>query len=376
MKKITIFFILSILFLSANSFALDSSIWYKFPIPEYKYSYSYLEFPDFFDWKIEGEEYHVNLQSNMYYNYFNQKKGNFIQLSGGVRGNWMKYKRIYSDHTERAEYKSLDSYIRFYITKYFDKLNLWASNYTRLITQNNAKPQLDSYNTAGVGIGRIVYCTSVAKAIRLVDEFDLNANVKLVLQIADIIAKKEMYREKYKDTWEEIYYKKLAKLIGFPEKGLKVRRILASHIYVLNTRMKGFELRLGYENSFSINADTQSEGSIIIQGDYGLPWGLNKQITLQSELARDMDDNEYQLIFTGIFGLDLSYTWTNNFKITNSNIFYNDDKSDYNKIILSLETRKNILNRLVSSLEINYQTKTNSNPKYFQTKLRLIYAIL
>ncbi len=74
MKKIIILIPILIILTSINCLALDSSIWYQFPVPEYSYSHAYLSPLRILDWEIHGKNSEVNVGGNVVYDLFLPKR--------------------------------------------------------------------------------------------------------------------------------------------------------------------------------------------------------------------------------------------------------------------------------------------------------------
>ena len=366
-KSIPLLFILLLFILSSFCFALDSSIWYKFPVPEYSYSQAYITAPDILEWKIYEDYSEVLLKPGLSFNLFSQTENFKCSHHGDLLGIWYRQKDD-TDKNTIIDWKEVHFNYDIEIERYFSVLNLWGSGNLMMKATDNFECQTGLTMDIGSGLGRIVSCVPVADAIRLAHELDINADDKAILDIAAILGEKSKYQHEYKDTWPEVFYQEIAQMIGLPEMGLKVRRILSSKIYQAVQRSRGWELRLGYGNVFFTGTEPQPKGYITIVLDYELPWGLNKQFSLILDYDKNLEDESS--VFSGNvhFGLDHSLAWVSYIDLgyheTIGNSIYLDDDSGF---IISAGTAKNIFNRLVSKLSLIYRT----DPYYLEPKFDL-----
>lgn len=374
MKKLILIPILIILS-TINCLALDSSIWYQFPVPEYSYSHAYLTVPNIFRWQIHGVENQIVIYCGIHMDFFSQNKDLDYWYRGVLNGAW--HKRKYHSGGQDQIYESKEAKYSDYFgaTKYFDSFNIWGTGSLNINARNEYECRTILDLEIGVGIGRIVYCTSVAKAIRLVKELDIRADENLILEIADIIGKQSEYTTKYKDDWEEVFYQKIADMVGLLEQGLKVRRILSSSIYEMNSRARGWELKLGYENMYFTGIEPELKGRITLHAEYQLPWELNKQIYFIADYSRDLDDDRSNLYIAGRFGIDHSYTWASFIGINADKTFNTPSGNKNASYGITVGTEKNIFDRLVSNFGLSFDKKAYSSDPYFDMWLELKYYL-
>ena len=358
-----------------NCFALDSSIWYKFPIPEYSYSHAYITFPDFLNWQVHGDDNEIYLRSGIIYNYFLQNNNSTINNYGSIRADLNQYEYHYGSDVYKKDERRVSYHNNFTGAIYFGKFNIWSEGLLDMYAQKGRECLTDLKLEIGGGLGRIVNCTPVVRAIRLLKEFEIKEDEDLIFQVADFYAKKAKFSKKYTDTWEEIFYQKIAEMIGFPGQSMKVRRILISGIYETVSRSRGWEVKLGYGNRFFRGIDPHPKGYVVLKAEYHLPWGLTKQVTLHSEYMRDFDDDSSFLGVGAFFEIEHTYTWASHIVITADKPF-NSLKSDEDmNYCISVGTEKSIFNKLVSSLSVEYKKISDSEDPYFNLRLDLKYYL-
>jgi len=373
MKKIIILITILIILSTIHCVALDSSIWYKFPVPEYSYSQAYIYTPDFFRWAIHGDESIINLEAGGYYNYFIQHSDFDIWCKSAIHGGW--YKADSGNPNPSYERKEISYQNDFGATKYCNIFNIWSEGNFIINARNEYKCRTELDLEIGGGLGRIVNCTPVVRAIRLLKEFEIKEDEDLIFQVADFYAKKAKFSKKYPDTWEEIFYQKIAEMIGFPDQSIKVRRILISGIYETVSRFRGWEVKLGYGNIFFRGIDPHPKGYVTLKAKYQLPWGLTKQVTLQSELVRNFDHDSSKLGVGASFEVEHNYTWASYLEITADKTFNSSGDDEDMNYYISVRTEKNLFNKLVSGLSVEYKKISDSEDPYFNLRLDFKYYL-
>ncbi|MCD6328857.1 MAG: hypothetical protein J7M10_00635 [Candidatus Cloacimonetes bacterium] len=373
-KTIPLLFIILLFIFSSFCFALNSSIWYKFPIPEYSYSHAYLSSGRILDWVLHGKNSELNVGGAVVYDLFCQKEKSTVYYNGVISGVWNRVEREHNNETYKTDRKSLKNSNRFGATRYFDLINVWGNGKFDIIAQNEGECSNELQLEVGAGLGRIIRCTSVNKAIQLLQEFDIRLDEKLILGVADLIDKISVYKKQYRDTWQEVFYQEIAEMIEKPEQGLKVRRILTSIIYVTFSRSRGWEVKIGYMNSFFYLAD-QPRGYVTIQAEYVLPWGLNKQINLGTRCNRKLDDESYSIYINAEFDIEHKYTWGSYIRLFASKEFNTNGERGNADYGVRIGSKKNIFDKLVSSLILDIYKSSYSSDPYFNLSLVLKYYL-
>ena len=375
MKKIIILIPILIILTSINCLALDSSIWYKFSIPEYSYSQAYIDVPNILQWQIHGNDNEIYLRSGISYDYFLQRDDFKISNNGEVRVVWNKYEHHTNDNVYKKDDYKISYYNEFNAIKYFDFFNIWSDGILEMCSRKGYECQSDLELEVGGGLGRIVNCTPVVRAVRLMKEMGIEEDENLVFQVADFYAKKSTFSKKYPNTWEEEFYQRIAKMIGLPDQVLKVKRILSSSIYKTVSRSRGWEVKLGYGNNFFTGIDPHPKGYGVLKAEYRLPWGLTKQVTFQSELARNFDHDSSKLGIGASFEVEHNYTWASYLEITADKTFNSSGNDEDMNYCISVGTEKNIFNKLVSDLSLEYKKISDSPDPYFDLLLQLKYYL-
>ncbi|MBC8526930.1 MAG: hypothetical protein H8D22_08775 [Candidatus Cloacimonetes bacterium] len=376
MKKPFIILAAIILLIPLESIALDGSIWYKFPIPEYSYSQAYITIPDFLNWKIHGDDNDIYIRSGISYSFFLQNHKITVNNYGNVRAYVNKYEHHYGSDVYKKDERTIAYYNNFTGAIYFGKFNVWSEGLLRMYAQKGRECRTDLELEVGGGIGRIVKCTAVVQAIRLIKELKIKEDEELILQIADLYAKKSTFSRNYPDTWEEIFYQKIAEMVGLPDQALKVKRILTNGIYETVSRSSGWEVKFGYGNNFFTGIDPHSKGFVVLNAEYHIPWGLTKQVTFQTEYMRDLDVDSSLLGAGAFFEIEHSYTWASHMQISGDKIFNSLNIDKNMNYCISVGTEKNIFNKLVAGLSVEYTKISQSLDPYFKLLLDLKYYLL
>ena len=113
MKKPFIILAAIILLIPLESIALDGSIWYKFPIPEYSYSQAYITIPDFLNWKIHGDDNDIYIRSGISYSFFLQNHKITVNNYGNVRAYVNKYEHHYGSDVYKKDERTIAYYNNF-----------------------------------------------------------------------------------------------------------------------------------------------------------------------------------------------------------------------------------------------------------------------
>lgn len=374
MRKFIVLLTIIILFTPFQGIALDSSIWYKFPVPEFSYSHAYLSPLRILDWEIHGNNSEVNVGGKVMYDLFCQKEKSTVYYNGVISCSWEKSKAEINNKIYDTDRKSLKTAQRFDATRYFDLINVWGNGRLDILAKNDQECKTDLRLEAGVGLGRIVQCTSVNQAIRLLQEFDMKLDENRIFGVATFLDKISVYKTQYRDTWEEIFYQEVAEMIGKSDQGLKVKRVLTSYVYSAYYRSRGWEVKIGYMNSFFYFKD-QPKGYITMLAEYVLPWGLNKQINLRSRCNRKLDDESYSIDVDANFVLEHNYTWASYISLFADKEFNTTTERGNAYYGIKIGSKKNIFDKLVSSLGINFYKSRNSSDPYFDVLLELRYYI-
>ena len=188
------------------------------------------------------------------------------------------------------------------------------------------RPDLNIF--AGVGYGRQVNATSLAKAIRIDEDLKKGGITSsympksTMLKIAQIIDRESEYRDKYKALYESKIIEDIQKEIensgvsktqtlsalGF----MRVRDVLYGTNQFINPRLYGGDIRLGIGYTvLTRNEEIKSPSPTVdLRGRYAYPIGIHHQITSYANLSSPLDSNFAKLI-TGDAGLNYYYNMTN-----------------------------------------------------------------
>ncbi|MBK7252780.1 MAG: hypothetical protein IPI04_02390 [Ignavibacteria bacterium] len=243
-----------------------------------------------------------------------------LDFTGGLntlRGDTTRYNYILA--TDYSKY--------FSNTKGFFANGELQSNYTRKreFGKDN-RPEINLF--AGVGYGRQVEATSLAKAIRIDQDLKKGGITSsympksTMLKIAQIIDRESEYRDKYKALYESKIIEDIQKEIensgvsktqtlsalGF----MRVRDVLYGTNQFIQPRLYGGDIRLGVGYTvLTRNEEIKSPSPTAdLRARYAYPIGIEHQITTFANLSSPMDSNFAKLV-TGNAGLNYYYNLTN-----------------------------------------------------------------
>jgi len=145
------------------------------------------------------------------------------------------------------------------------------------------------YGGVGLGVGRVTEVTPIARVIAASKEV-LSASVgelsrEAILDVAEMIDKKDAYMSDFEDDWEERFYEDLEEVLeSHGASGLslgqvfRLREALFSYIYRISPKFIGWEFSAGYESSLRYDGTLRGErGTLHAHFEYARPIALNKQ---------------------------------------------------------------------------------------------------
>ncbi len=232
------------------------------------------------------------------------------------------------------------------IRKYFWDKRDWFGFGSANIRHANTFSQIESYGTVGLGYGRYINATSLAKAVRI-EEHLIRENVirghlpkSTMIEIANIIEREDEYRGIYGVTYETKWYDDIEKaikdsgnLIGNSMGSigiLRTQQVLKGINERVNDRYFGWDLTAGVRFNFSSwnkNLDTQNP-ALTVGGRIAYPLTWRTQINAYANAYTPMDSTFFDdmTIEAGIdyiYELSNKINWVNGYRmdyITNPNI--------------------------------------------------------
>ena len=219
------------------------------------------------------------------------------------------------------------------LSKYFSDSHGWfgnaevSSNYARkreFGTDN--RPTIEIFG--GLGYGRQVNATSLAKAVRIDEDLRKGGITNkympksTVLAIAQIVDRESEYRDKYKALYESKIIEDIStevmnsgvtnntsmSALGF----MRIRDVLYGLNQFINDRTYGGDIRLGvsYQVLTRNKELTGAPAFLSLRGRYGYPIGLSHQISAFANAGTALD-SAFGKLFTGNAGFAYSYNMTN-----------------------------------------------------------------
>jgi len=238
-------------------------------------------------------------------------------LSQASRGDTTRYE--YDLATDLSKYFS-DSH------GFFGNAEL-RSNYLRKreFGQDN-RPTIEIFG--GLGYGRQVNATSLAKAIRIDEDLRKGGITNkympksTMLAIAQIVDREAEYRDKYKaiyeskiieDITQEVLNSGVSNFNNMSALGfMRIRDVLYGNNQFINDRAWGGDVRLGvaYELLTRNELIKSPSPTLDLRGRYAYPIGINHQIRTFLNVRSPLDSN-FAKLFTGNLGIFYSYNFTN-----------------------------------------------------------------
>ena len=179
----------------------------------------------------------------------------------------------------------------------------------------------------GVGYGRLVNATAMAKAIRIDEDLKKYGVTTAYMpkttmqQIAVIIDRESEYKNIYKSIYE---YKIIGDILKVVESSgvagqflssslsyFRIREVLFGINQFINPRYYGGDIRAGVGYTLLTRSDSlENDGFLTMQGRYSMPLDLRQQLNLIVG-ARTPFQNFFGKLYEGTGGVSYSYNLTN-----------------------------------------------------------------
>jgi len=230
--------------------------------------------------------------------------------------------------TTRYQY-NLSADISKYFSKskgFFGNAELRSSFLRKREFGKDNRPTIEIFG--GLGYGRQVNATSLAKAIRIDEDLKKGGITSkfmpksTMLEIAQIIDREDEYRDKYKALYEARIIEDISAAVlnsgvanfssmsalGF----MRIRDVLYGTNQFLNERSYGGDIRIGvaYELLTRNELIESPSPTLDIRGRYAYPVGINHQFSAFINARSPIDSNFFKL-FTGNAGILYTYNLTN-----------------------------------------------------------------
>ena len=220
--------------------------------------------------------------------------------------------------------------------------------------------------TAGLGYGRVVNVTPMARAIRVIQELRKRGSLtgdpadEIYQSVAEIISKEDEYRSKYgsadyEQYWiEDIEKALMASGMAKGSGSLGAGAILKSYDVLVNerisTRKKGWLVRGGAGIVISDYDGDAGDPVIEVGAEYHVPFGNKTQFSEEASVGIVLDNNDDNYVFSN--AMTLTYEFTDRVDWENAWLF------SYNESEVSNDVTTNILSStfryyLTNSLDLN-----------------------
>jgi hypothetical protein len=181
----------------------------------------------------------------------------------------------------------------------------------------------------GLGYGRVVNATPMAKAIRLVEALRVQGALKSVpstaahQQLASIINNESAYKSKHGfDVYEQYWFADMEKALGQGQLGagaiIKAYDVLTNEYFT--TRKIGWKVQAGAGVELSrLDGEDGGDPLLTIAGEYHKPLNRKTQFSNEAELVTDYgDDNGYDFenVMKLTYELSDKIDWENSWTLT------------------------------------------------------------
>lgn len=234
------------------------------------------------------------------------------------------------------------------------------------------KGQKDPFSkvTAGLGYGRIINVTPMARSIRVIQELRKRGSLTgdpanaVYQSVANVIAREDEYRSKhgsadYEQYWVEDIEKAL-KESGQVKGGgdLGARAILKSYDVLVNerisTRKSGWLVRGGLGAVLTDFDGENGKPALELGGEYHRPLSNQTQFSNEAILTATVDDGDDGYVFNNALSLTHELTdrvdWENNWTL-------NHNKSDASNDITTNTVQSTFRYYLTNQLDLNLTAK-------------------
>ncbi len=182
--------------------------------------------------------------------------------------------------------------------------------------------------TGGVGYGRVVNVTPMAKTIRLVEALVENGNLARVpsastyQKIAQIIEREDAYKKKFSDKrYAQYWVRDIQKALGVnlgASGTIRAYDVLTKES--ISTRKYGWDVRAGVGATVSDYSGESGKPLLELQGNYYYPISNKTQFSNEAKLSTILDDDDGSYTFTNDMGVTYELTdrvdWENKWKLS------------------------------------------------------------
>lgn len=232
-------------------------------------------------------------------------------------GSGSRYRGANADDEDESDYQALSSVTA---DKYFEPGSNGAFYYGKGEV-GLQKGQEDPFTkaTIGLGYGRVVNVTPMARTIRVIEALRLRGSLTgdpsnaVYQEVAVVIAKEDEYRSKYGGSDYEQYWvadiESALKRSGMVEGGgdLGAGAVLKSYDVLVNerisTRKKGWLVRAGVGVVFTDYDGERGKPALEAGAEYHYPIGNSTQLSNETIMTATLDDGDNSYIFNNAMSL-------------------------------------------------------------------------
>lgn len=237
------------------------------------------------------------------------------------------------------------------------------------------KDMEDPYSkiTMGIGYGRVVNVTPMAKSVRMIEalkERDLingNPSMEQFNNVADIISRESEYRSKFGgEDYHQMWMEDIEKELGFD---LNTRSVIKSYDVLtrerISTRKRGWLVRAGVGAVITDYDGDNGKPALEIAGEYHVPINYKTQFSDEAIVTAILDDGDDSYNFENLMSLTYELSdlidWENAWWL---NYLNQDEANDILTNTLSSTFRyyiSNVLSVSVTGQLVNVEDDIDNN---------------
>ncbi len=197
--------------------------------------------------------------------------------------------------------------------------------------------------SGGVGYGRVVNVTPMAKTMRLIEALVENGNLARVpsastyQKVAQIIEQEDSYIKKNPDRYAQYWIADIQKALGVnlgAAGTIRAYDVLTKE--KVSTRKYGWDVRAGVGLVANNFKGDSGNPLLELEGNYYYPISNKTQFSNEAKFTAELDDGDDSYIFTNDMGLTYELTdrvdWENTWQLSHEN---NEGSADVTKNTLS-----------------------------------------
>ncbi|NQU05425.1 MAG: hypothetical protein HQ568_04970 [Calditrichaeota bacterium] len=255
--------------------------------------------------------------------------GNFLIMNQSSDISWrvrdrleFKHSNTYNPNTPNVVTSKIVNNLSFNYSQWFmgySGIHGFASGNFYSETIKDQIPVLNFPFEVGAGYGRVQSVYPVVLAVILNDEMGSGLSDAQLMEIAEIVGKRELHIYNYADDFNMKYYVEIAEKLGKTDQVMKIHQIITSAVYKRTGRNVGWHLRLSYTNL--LRPRNAPNHALKLSGLYTKPVGYKTYLNAFANLYYSLKKDTNPDLVLGISGIyDHNYHWFSSVNL--SHTFY------------------------------------------------------